>query len=73
MARKFKLIRYRKPSIKTLVGVTTAKKRIKKATGYTAATKPLRAKTNAERRVKRRLGYYSGPMKLFRFLRRKAR
>ena len=70
MPRKFKLIRYRKPSVKTLVGVTKAKKRIKTKTGVYAATKVQRAPTNLERRAKRRVGYYSGPLKFLRFLRR---
>lgn len=61
-----KLFRYRKPSLKTMTGVTKANKRIKKATGITAVTKPLRYKTNLERRVKRKVGYYSAPAKLIR-------
>ena len=61
-----KLFRYRKPSLKTMSGVTKAKKRMKKATGITAATKPLRYKTNLERRVKHKVGYYSTPAKLIR-------
>lgn len=61
-----KFFRYRKPSAKTLLGLTTAKKRIRKATGITAATRPFRMKTNLERRVKRKLGYYSTPAKIIR-------
>lgn len=38
-----KLFRFRKPSVKTVLGVTKAKKKIKKQSGITAATKPLRA------------------------------
>ena len=52
-----KLFRYRRPSLKTLLGVTKAKKRVKKELGITAALKPFRAWTNAKRRVKRRVGY----------------
>jgi hypothetical protein len=65
-----KLFRYRKPSAKTLLGVTKAKKAIKKQTGYYAATKATRAIPNAKRRVKRKAGYESEPMKRFRWLRR---
>jgi hypothetical protein len=65
---RFKVVRYRKPSLKTALGVTKAKRRIKKATGYYAVTKPFRAPTNAKRRLLRRAGYYSGPMKFLRFL-----
>lgn len=60
------LFRYRKPSVKTLTGVTKAKKRIKKSTGITAATKPLRYRANLERRAKRKVGYYSAPAKMIR-------
>ncbi|HHV43402.1 MAG TPA: hypothetical protein GXX57_01865 [Firmicutes bacterium] len=61
-----KRFRYRKPSVKTVLGITKAKKRIKKATGITAATKPLRAGTNFRRRVKRKVGYYSTAGKIVR-------
>ena len=54
-----KLFRYRKPSIKTILGLTAAKKLIKKDLGITAALKPFRAWGNAKRRAKRQLGYYS--------------
>jgi hypothetical protein len=63
-----RLFRYRKPSVKTRVGVTKAKKRLNRATGITAAKRPFRAPQNMERRVLRRAGYYSGPMKFMRFL-----
>jgi hypothetical protein len=65
---RFKLVRYRRPSLKTALGVTKAKRRIGKATGFYALTKPLRWRTNTKRTVLRRAGYYSGPMKFFRFL-----
>jgi len=54
-----KLFRYRKPSAKTLLGVTRAKKRAKKALGITAAMKPARTAKNLERRAKRASGYYA--------------
>jgi len=53
-----KLFRYRKPSIKTLVGYTSAKRRLKRSIGISqvqAWTKPSRVK----QRVKYRLGLYS--------------
>ncbi len=62
------MIRYRKPSIKTVLGITKAKKRIKKATGYYQVTKPLRFKTNMERRMKRRIGYYHPVVRFIRHL-----
>ncbi len=67
MAR-FKLLRYRRPSLKTALGVTAAKRRIKRESGYYAATRWMRAPRNMQRRALRRMGYYSGPMKLLRFL-----
>lgn len=70
MAR-FKIIRYRRPSLKTALGVTKAKKRLKKQLGITAAMRPFRAPGNAKRRALRKVGYYSGPAKFLRFLMRK--
>ncbi len=54
-----KFVRYRRPSWKTILGITQAKKRINKELGITAAIKPLGAWTNAKRRFKRGLGYES--------------
>ena len=65
---QFKLFRYRRPSVKTVLGITKAKRQLKKATGYYAVTKPLRWGTNTKRTVLRKVGYYSGPMKFLRFL-----
>lgn len=61
-----KLFRYRRPSPKTMLGVTKAKKRIKKELGITAALKPFRWWTNTKRRVKRRVGYESDTGRLIR-------
>ena len=63
-------LRYRRPSLKTVLGVTKAKKRMNRKLGITAAKRPFRAPGNAKRRVLRRAGYYSGPMKFLRFLSR---
>ncbi len=38
--------------------------------GITAVMRPVQARKNYERRVKRRLGYYSEPMKMLRLIRR---
>ena len=65
-----RLFRYRRPSVKTMFGVTKAKKRMNRALGITAVKRPFRAPGNYKRRVLRRAGYYSGPMKMFRFIRR---
>jgi hypothetical protein len=53
-----KLFRYRKPSFKTLIGYTSAKRRLKRSLGISqvqAWTKPSRVK----QRIKYRLGLYS--------------
>lgn len=63
-------MRYRMPSLKTLLGVTKAKRRIKKSLGIYEITRVLNAPKNVERRLKRKAGYYSEPMKLIRFLSR---
>ncbi len=54
-----KFSRYRRPSLNTLLGITQAKKRLKKELGITAALKPFRAWTNDKRRFKRKIGYES--------------
>ena len=53
-----KLFRYRKPSLNTLLGVTAAKRRVKRELGISqveAWTKPSRVK----QRVKQQIGLYS--------------
>jgi hypothetical protein len=61
-------IRYRRYSLKTMLGITRAKKRINNALGITALKRPFRAPGNAVRRIKRHVGYYSGPMKFLRYV-----
>lgn len=61
-----KVFRYRKPSINNLLGITKAKKEIKKDLGIHKITKILNYPTNLKRRVLRHAGYYSEPMKLLR-------
>ncbi len=61
-----KLFRYRRPSLKTLLGITRAKKQVKKELGITEATKPFRWWTNTKRRFKRRIGYESEAGRLIR-------
>ena len=53
-----------------MLGVTRAKKHINRAVGITAVKRPFRAPGNMKRRVLRRAGYYSGPMKFMRFMSR---
>ena len=50
-----KLFRYRKPSLKTLLGITRVKRRIKKATGISAiqSLSPSRVK----QKIKYNIGY----------------
>ena len=54
-----KLFRYRRPSLKTVLGVTKAKKQLKRKLGITAALRPFRFLTNKKRQIKRRIGYES--------------
>lgn len=54
-----KFFRYRRPSWKTVLGVTRAKKRLKKQLGMTALLKPLRWWPNEKRKLKREIGYES--------------
>jgi len=61
-----KLFRYRRPSLNTLLGITKAKKRVKKELGITAAMKPFRWWTNQKRRFKRKIGYESDAGRLIR-------
>jgi len=61
-----KFFRYRRPSLKTILGITKAKKRLKKELGITDAMKPFRAWTNAKRRFKRKIGYESEAGRLMR-------
>ena len=68
-----KIIRYRKPSLNNILGVTKAKRRVKKAAGVYKVTKTTNAPSNYKRKVKRKAGYESGIMKFFRFLQRKSR
>lgn len=69
---RFKVFpRYRRPSLNTLLGITRAKRRFRKATGYYALTRPLRWGTNYRRRVLRHAGYYSGLATFLRYILRR--
>ena len=57
-----KFFRYRRTSLKTLLG----KKEIKKELGITAFMKPFRWWTNTKRRFKRKVGYESETGRLIR-------
>ncbi len=63
-------MRYRKPSVKTLLGVTKWKKRAKKALGINKLLAPFRAVSNYQRRMLRRAGFYSPEMKMMRAMKR---
>lgn len=63
-------MRYRKPSLKQVLGLTKAKKKIKKELGVYEVTKYTNASKNMKRRVKRAAGYESGFMKFFRAMAR---
>lgn len=61
-----KLIRYRKPSINRILGISTAKSRFTRATGGRSLRNPKYFVQNYERRAKHRVGYYSAPVKAIR-------
>ena len=61
-----KFFRYRRPSLKTLLGITKAKKEIKKELGITEFMKPFRWWTNTKRKFKRDIGYESKAGRLIR-------
>ena len=61
-----KLFRHRRPSLKTILGVTKAKKRLKKELGITALLKPFRWWGNTKRTFKRKIGYESEPWRILR-------
>ena len=61
-----KLFRHRRPSLKTILGVTKAKKRLKKELGITALLKPFRWWGNSKRTFKRKIGYESEPWRILR-------
>lgn len=62
-------MRFRRRSLKTALGLTRKKRQLKRDFGvYTNPVwKATHAVPNAERRLKRRVGYYSGPMKFLRW------
>ncbi len=71
---RYKLFpRYWRLSWRTMLGVTRTKRRIRRASGYYAATRLFRAPYNFRRRTLRRAGYYSAPMMLMRALMRGVR
>lgn len=61
-------LRHRKPSLKTALGLTAAKKKVKRDLGIYQITGVLNASKNAKRREKRALGWESEAAKLFRFI-----
>lgn len=61
-----KFFRYRRPSLKTVLGLTRAKKRAKKALGLNTLLAALRWWPNQKRRVKRKLVYESASGRLLR-------
>ena len=56
MARP-RFIRYRRPSLSTMLVVTHDKKRLNRQLGITAVKRPFRAPSNMKRRFLRRAGY----------------
>jgi len=61
-----KLFSYRKPSVRRVLGISSARSRFTRATGGRAVRHPKSILQNAQRRAKRRIGYYSAPAKALR-------
>ena len=61
-----RFFRYRKPSINTLLGITKARRQVKKDLGIYKITKIINYPTNLKRKFLRDAGYYSEPMKILR-------
>jgi hypothetical protein len=60
------VIRYRRSSLKTMLGITAEKKRIKRELGITALLRPFRWWGNEKRDIKREFGYYTPEAQLAR-------
>lgn len=65
--RYLRLFHYRRPSSKTILGVTKAKKRLKRELGITALLKPFRWFGNQKCRLRRRVGYESEAGRMIRY------
>lgn len=63
-------MRYRKPSLKTALGLTAAKKKVKRDLGIYDVTRVTNAPKNTKRQIKRALGWESAGAKFFRFIAR---
>jgi len=61
-----KFFRFRKPSVKTILGITKVEKKIKKDLGFYEITKITNAPENFKRKLLRKAGYYSEPLKILR-------
>ena len=61
-----KLFSYRKPSVRRVLGISSARSRFTRSTGGRAVRHPKSILQNAQRRAKRRIGYYSAPAKALR-------
>jgi len=59
-----KILRYRKPSLWTLLGLTRAKRRLRRP--INRVLYPYRYPKYLKMRLKSRLGYYSLPMRIWR-------
>lgn len=66
LVMQMRFFRYRRPSLKSVLGITKAKKQLKKELGITNALKPFRAWTNLKRKFKRDIGYESETGRLIR-------
>lgn len=66
------MIRYRRRSLNTVLGVTKAKRQVKKELGVYEVTQITNAPRNAKRRARRKVGLETELVRFLRFLGRKA-
>ena len=68
--KKFRIFpRYRKPSVGEIIGTTQLKRKVSRKIGLAKMRHPVKTRvTNAKRRAKYRVGYYSEPVKALRHL-----
>ena len=60
------IFNYRRPSLNRMLGISKAKSSFTRHTGGAVLRNPKVLFTNADRRIKRRVGYYSPLMKALR-------
>jgi len=61
---------YRKPNINLLLGITKAKRELKRSLGVYQVTKYTNAPRKTKTLLKRKTGYYTESLRIFRLIKR---